>query len=52
MKVYKTIEKQLENYAHACKQCGNTTDFMVVFTDYPICGKCTRKNHKKALGGK
>lgn len=34
--------------AHACIQCGDTNDFMVIFTDLQICGKCTRKNHKKA----
>lgn len=32
----------------ACKQCGDTNDLMIAFTDNQICGKCTRKNHKKA----
>lgn len=35
--------------AHSCEQCGNTNDFMVIFTDSKICGKCTRKNHRKAI---
>lgn len=35
-----------------CEQCGNDKDLMVAFTKYPICGKCVKKNHKKAIGKK
>lgn len=31
-----------------CQQCGDDSDLMVAFTSHKICGKCTRKNHKKA----
>lgn len=31
-----------------CEQCGSEIDLMVLFTAAPICGKCTRKNHKEA----
>ena len=34
----------------ACKVCGSTDDFMVAFTTHGVCGKCTRKAHRKALG--
>ena len=33
-----------------CIQCGNDTDLMIAFTAHKVCGKCTRKNHKKAMG--
>lgn len=33
-----------------CEQCGRDVDLMVLFTERPICGKCTRKNHAKATG--
>lgn len=32
-----------------CKQCGSDDDAMVAHTKYQICGKCTRKNHRKAI---
>lgn len=36
----------------ACEVCGSTDDFMVAFTTHKVCGKCTRKAHRKALGKK
>ena len=30
-----------------CQQCGNADDLMLIFTKHKVCGKCTRKNHKK-----
>jgi hypothetical protein len=30
-----------------CKQCKKDDDLMVAFTDYKVCGKCTRKNHEE-----
>jgi len=32
-----------------CTQCGDDSDLLVAFTAVKICGKCTRKNHKKAV---
>jgi hypothetical protein len=34
----------------ACIVCGSTEDFMVAFTTHKVCGKCTRKAHRKVLG--
>lgn len=34
-----------------CAQCGEDKDLMVAFSKYQICGKCTRKNHKKTMKG-
>ena len=31
-----------------CEQCGDDSDLLVIVTR--VCGKCARKNHKKALG--
>jgi len=31
-----------------CLQCGDDSDLLLAFTAHKICGKCTRKNHKKA----
>lgn len=30
-----------------CTQCGNDNDLMIIFTEYQICGNCTKENHKK-----
>lgn len=30
-----------------CKQCGDDNDTLVAYTRDQICGKCTRKNHRK-----
>lgn len=35
---------------YKCEQCEEELDLMVAFTKYQICGKCTRKNHRKAVG--
>jgi len=32
-----------------CEQCGDDTDLLLAFTAHKICGKCTRKNHRKAV---
>ena len=32
-----------------CTQCGSMNDSMLQFTKYQICGRCTRKNHKKVI---
>jgi len=32
-----------------CKQCGDDNDILTAFTADKICGKCTRKNHRKAV---
>ena len=34
--------------SYKCEQCGDDTDLMLTFTAHKICGKCTRKNHRKA----
>jgi hypothetical protein len=34
-----------------CKQCGDDTDLMVAFTKVKVCGKCVRKNYRKAMRG-
>ena len=31
-----------------CEQCKKDDDLMVAFTDHKVCGKCTKKNHKRA----
>jgi len=31
-----------------CPQCGDDNDLLVAITGKP-CGKCARKNHKKAV---
>lgn len=35
-----------------CVQCGNENDLLVAFTKYKVCGKCVKKNYKKAVGQK
>lgn len=30
-----------------CVVCGKTTDLLVAFTKYKVCGDCTRKKHKE-----
>ncbi len=45
----KKRQQALEASSSKCTQCGDTNDLMVIFTDLKICGKCTRKNHKKAI---
>jgi hypothetical protein len=35
-----------------CKQCGKENDLLVAFTKHKVCGKCARKNWKKATGRK
>jgi predicted nucleic acid-binding Zn ribbon protein len=35
--------------SYKCEQCGDDTDLMLTFTAHKICGKCTRKNHRKAV---
>jgi len=42
-----TIKDVQEGFT--CKQCREQVDLMVAFTEYQICGKCTRKNHKQAI---
>jgi hypothetical protein len=32
-----------------CSQCGKSDDLLTAFTANPICGKCTKKNHKKVV---
>jgi len=39
---------EVTGFNSKCEQCGNDNDLMVAFTDYKVCGSCTRKNHKKA----
>lgn len=34
-----------------CQQCGEDNDLLAQFTKAGVCGKCARKNHKKAIGG-
>jgi len=31
-----------------CQQCGEDTDLLAQFTSAGVCGKCARKNHRKA----
>jgi hypothetical protein len=38
--------KQIMN--STCQQCGDDNDLLTAFTQNKICGKCTKKNHKKA----
>ena len=33
-----------------CSQCGGKDDLLAMFTRAGVCGKCARKNHRKALG--
>lgn len=41
-----------EEYPSKCVQCGNENDLLVAFTKYKVCGKCVKKNYKKAVGQK
>lgn len=29
-----------------CKHCGKDVDLMVAFTQFQVCGECSRKAHK------
>lgn len=40
------------NIDSKCEQCGKDVDLLTAFTKHKICGKCTRKNHKKVTGKK
>ena len=40
------------NMDSKCVQCGKENDLMVAFTKYKVCGKCVKKNYKKAVGQK
>jgi NMD protein affecting ribosome stability and mRNA decay len=40
------------NMDSKCVQCGKENDLMVAFTKYKVCGKCVKKNYKKAVGNK
>lgn len=33
-----------------CTKCNQDGDLLVAFTNYPVCGKCTRTNHSEAVG--
>jgi hypothetical protein len=33
-----------------CVQCGDTNDLTARFSRIPVCGKCARKNYRKAVG--
>ena len=33
-----------------CVKCGDTNDLMARLSRIPICGKCARKNYRKAVG--
>ena len=33
-----------------CVECGDDADLMVSLTKIPVCGKCVRKNYRKAVG--
>jgi hypothetical protein len=33
-----------------CVHCGDTNDLSARFSRIPVCGKCARKNYRKAVG--
>ena len=46
------IDEVQKRNSSKCVQCGNENDLMVAYTKYKVCGKCVKKNYKKAVGNK
>jgi hypothetical protein len=42
--------RRAEDRQGRCVVCGDDSDMMVSFTSNGVCGKCTRKAHRKAGG--
>lgn len=47
---HRLLEFPLEAEQHTCPQCGR--DMGLEWFLGPVCGKCTRKNHKAVTSGK
>ena len=43
-------EEALLESLHRCSQCGKDEDLLTGFSANKVCGKCTRKSHRKAVG--
>jgi ribosomal protein S27AE len=42
------MDKGKQQMNSTCQQCGDDNDLLTAFTQNKICGKCTKKNQKKA----